>query len=193
MAEPVKAILDANVLYPFLLRDLFLSLAQQYLYVPKWSDDIEREWSRHLIQDRPDIDPKKIMRITDEMNRSFENAKVYGYKEIEKQLQLPDPDDRHVLAAAIVSQANVIVTFNLKDFDTAELQKHDINAAHPDNFVVSLIDQGEEQAKRALRKMINRRTNPPVTENELIDRLSKSGLSKASERFYDLFEAPPLF
>jgi len=193
MPEPVKAILDANVLYPFLLRDLLLSLAQQYLYVPKWSDDIEREWSSHLIQDRPDIEPQKIMRITDEMNRSFENAKVYGYKEIENQLQLTDPDDRHVLAAAIVSESNVIVTFNLKDFNTEYLRKYNIDAVHPDKFVTGLIDQGEEQAKWALRKMILRRTNPPISGNDLIGRLKKSGLPETSARFYDLFETPPFF
>lgn len=193
MPETVKAILDANVLYPFLLRDLLLSLAQQYLYVPKWSDDIEREWSSHLKQDRPDIEPDKITHIIREMNRSFKNAKVTGYDKLISDLQLPDPDDRHVLAAAIVSQAKVIVTFNLKDFDTKELLKHDIDAVHPDNFVISLIDQGEEQAKSALRNMVNRRIKPPTTENELIGRLNKSGLPEASERFYDLFEAPPFF
>jgi len=193
MPEHIKAILDANVLYPFLLRDLLLSLAQQYLYIPKWSADIEREWSSHLIQDRPDIEPDKIMRISNEMNRSFENAKVRGYKQIENSLQLPDPDDRHVLAAAIVSQSDVIVTFNLKDFDQKELSKHDIEAVHPDIFVTKLIDQSKEQAKTALRKMVNRRRNPPITENELISRFKNSELPKTSERFYDLFEVPPDF
>jgi len=191
MPEQITAILDANVLYPFLLRDLLLSFAQQYLYIPKWSDDIEREWSSHLIQDRPDIEPDKIKRISHEMNRSFENAKVIGYKEIENNLQLPDPDDKHVLAAAIVSRADLIVTFNLKDFEKKELSKHNIHAVHPDDFVINLIDQDEEQAKKALKKMVNRRKNPPTTEHELISMLEKSALPKTSERFYDLFEVPP--
>jgi len=63
MPDNIIAILDANVLYPFLIRDLLLSLAQQYLYQPKWSDEIEKEWSSHLIQDRPDIHHDKINRI----------------------------------------------------------------------------------------------------------------------------------
>jgi len=85
----ITAILDANVLYPFLLRDLLLSLAQQYLYVPKWTDDIEMEWSSHLIQDRPDIETHKISRIADEMNRYAEKVKQAMEKMINRRRNPP--------------------------------------------------------------------------------------------------------
>jgi predicted nucleic acid-binding protein len=182
MPDNIIAILDANVLYPFLLRDLLLTLAQHYLYQPKWSDDIEREWSNHLIQDRPDIEPDKIKRITYEMNRSFNNAKVYGYEEIENDLQLPDPDDRHVLAAAIVAKADFIVTFNIKDFDKTELTRHGIEAVHPDEFILKMIDRDADRVKEAIGKLINRRKNPPVSVNELINRIQNNGLTQSAKR-----------
>ncbi|MEX0660377.1 MAG: PIN domain-containing protein [Balneolaceae bacterium] len=181
------ALLDANVLYPFFIRDLLLSLAEEYLYRPKWSDDIEKEWTRNLMGNRPDIKPELILHTVTEMNRSFKDAKVIGYEELVRSLSLPDPDDRHVLAAAIVSRSDVIVTFNLKDFDRKELSKYNIEAVHPDDFTVNILDLDDEKAKSALEKMVRRRKNPPVALIDLINRAGKSSLPKSEIRLRMLF------
>lgn len=179
------ALLDANVLYPFLLRDLLLSLAQVYLYRPKWSKDIEDEWVNHLSNDRPDVDTESIR---NNMQRAFGDAMTEGYHDLIAGLTLPDDDDRHVLAAAIVSRSDVIVTYNLKDFEENELNKYDIEAIHPDDFVVNLIDLDEIKAKNAVEKMVARRKNPPVDANKLISKFEGSGLPKTAKRFKEVFK-----
>lgn len=177
------ALLDANVLYPFLLRDLLLSLAQAYLYRPKWSRDIEDEWISHLSNDRPDVDTDTIKQA---MHKAFRDAMVDNYQGLIEGLTLPDQDDRHVLAAAIVSRADVIVTYNLRDFDEKELRKFDIEAVHPDEFIVNLIDLDEGKAKLAFTKLVDRRKNPPVDALELIKRMRKADLTKAARRFREI-------
>lgn len=173
------ALLDANVLYPFLLRDLLLSLAHAYLYRPKWSKDIEDEWIKHLSTDRPDVDTDSIR---EKMKKAFGDAMVDGYQDLIDGLTLPDKDDRHVLAAAIVSRSDVIVTYNLPDFDEQELKKYNIEVIHPDDFIVNLIDLDEAKAKSAFDKMVIRRKNPPVTAYELMQRMRKANLPKSAER-----------
>ncbi len=115
MAGPT-ALLDANVLYPAGLRDLLLRLADRYLFAPLWSADIHAEWMRSLLAGRPDIDASVLDRPREVMDDHFPDALVDGYEDIAAGLDLPDPDDHHVLAAAIHGRANVIVTRNLRDF-----------------------------------------------------------------------------
>ncbi len=75
------------------------------------------------------------------MNDAVRDCLVTGYEDLIASLSLPDPDDRHVLAAAIRADADVIVTYNLKDFPAETLAPFDIEAQHPDDFLVSLLDQ----------------------------------------------------
>lgn len=84
------ALLNANVFYPFLLRDLLLSLAEEYLYRPKWSDDIEKEWTRNLTANRPDIKPELVLHIVTEMNRSFMNSFFKAYHKILRDIFMLD-------------------------------------------------------------------------------------------------------
>ena len=92
-------LLDANVLYPNVLRDLLLSLASAGLYHARWTDRINEEWTRNLVADRPDIDPR-IPELLKLVNQSVPDCLVENYDILIDQLELPDPDDRHVLAAA---------------------------------------------------------------------------------------------
>ncbi len=111
-----NAVLDACVLYPAPIRDILLNLAEQDLFSPKWSETIQEEWLRNLILNRPDLTRKKLERTVKAMNGAFPKAMVKSFNSLISSLELPDPDDRHVLAAAIKSEANLIITFNLKDF-----------------------------------------------------------------------------
>ena len=128
------ALLDANVLYPAPVMDLMLELASTGLYRARWSDDIHDEWVRNLTRDHPDK-AEAIEKRRDNMDRAIPQALVTGYHDLIEGLQLPDPDDRHVLAAAIVGRADVIVTFNLKDFPDDRLAQYGIEAQHPDEFL----------------------------------------------------------
>ena len=97
----LTALLDANVLYSAGLRDVFLRLADQYLYAPLWSADIHAEWIGSVLADRPDLTEGMLERTRMVMDRHFPEAVVTGYMARAAELDLPDPDDVHVLAAAI--------------------------------------------------------------------------------------------
>lgn len=109
-------IYDANVLYPNSLRDLLIRVAQAGLVEAKWTEKILDETFSSLRRVRTDLDPAKLDRTRQLMNRAIRDVLVTGYEPLVEVLDLPDPDDRHVLAAAITARAQVIVTDNLKDF-----------------------------------------------------------------------------
>jgi len=93
---------DATVLYPSTLRDLLIRVAQAGLVQAKWSDQILDEVFRNLTANRPDLDPQKLARTRDLMNQAVRDCLVSGYEPLLEAIELPDPDDRHLLAAAIV-------------------------------------------------------------------------------------------
>jgi predicted nucleic acid-binding protein len=110
------AVLDACVLYPAPLRDVLISLAVDGLYGARWTNEIQDEWIRNLHEKRPELDKQKLEQTASLMEQAVEDALITNYGYLIPTIQLPDPDDRHVLAAAIVGHADAIVTFNLKDF-----------------------------------------------------------------------------
>lgn len=142
-------VLDACVLYPAPIRDFLLHLAAEDLYLPKWSKRIHDEWIRSLISNRPDLDKTNLYRTQKLMNDAFPEAVVRNFSGLEKKLSLPVPDDNHVLAVAIQSQAKKIITFNLKDFPVKKLTPHHVKAVHPDSFIVKLIQSDDEKVLRA--------------------------------------------
>lgn len=178
-----QALLDACVLYPASTRDTILSLADQGLFRPKWSKQIQGEWKRNLMANRPDIPEEILERTISQMEKSFPDAEIDGYEEIASNLSLPDPDDNHVLAAAIVGQVDVIVTNNTKDFPQDYLSRYNIEVVDPDSFIVNLIDLDPELALQAIQKQSNRLKDPPKTINEIINTLEQNGLMRAAEKF----------
>lgn len=175
IADRFTVILDANVLYPFLVRDVLLSLAAAGLYRPRWSRDIMNEWSSKLIEARPDLRDKITGTVTT-MEEAFEEAMVVGYEDLVASLHLPDENDRHVLAAAIKVGASVIVTENTKDFPPAVLDKYDIETRTADEFTVDTFQLYETDAVSAMQSMRKRHKKPAKTPDELIVALVACGL-----------------
>ena len=106
----VTALYDASVLYPSLTRNLLVHLATSRLVAARWTEQIQDEWTRNLLQDRPDLTPERLARTRRLMDAAVPDARVDGYQELVESLSLPDLDDRHVLAAALTGQADVLVT-----------------------------------------------------------------------------------
>lgn len=169
------AVLDANTLYPAPLRDLLLSLAVDGLYHARWTARIHEEWLRNLARNRPELEVQ-LGALVELMNRSVPDCLVENYEGLIAGLVLPDPDDRHVLAAAIAGHADAIVTFNLKDFPADALDAHQIEAIHPDDFVLNQLELRPYEALAAVKKMRARLNRPPQTAAELIATLERSGL-----------------
>ncbi|MDF1667930.1 MAG: PIN domain-containing protein [Planctomycetota bacterium] len=134
-------IYDANVLYPFNMRDLLIQLAQPELDLvrARWTEEILDEAFRNLLANNPHLKTAQLSRTRELMCQSVPDCLVEGYESLIADLELPDPNDRHVLAAAIRVNAEVIVTLNLKDFPSESLQTFDLEAQEPDAFLLNLI------------------------------------------------------
>ena len=135
------AVYDADVLYPNTLRDLLIRIAQlPHLVQAKWTEKILDEVTDNLRKNMPDITAEKTNRLRQLMNTAVRDCLVSGYEPLIAALDLPDPNDRHVLAAAIRAKAQIIVTKNLRDFPAERLAPWDIKAKSPDSFVRDQID-----------------------------------------------------
>lgn len=143
MARTV-ALYDACVLYPFYLRDLLVRLALTDLVQGKWTDEIHDEWIRNLSANEG-IPVEQLTRTRLLlMDGAVLDCLVTGYAARISKLQLPDPDDRHVLAAAIECNADLIVTKNLDDFPQSYLNQFGVEAIDPDEFVLVFLEQEPE-------------------------------------------------
>ncbi|MBS7661653.1 PIN domain-containing protein [Pseudomonas lalucatii] len=177
--SPFTAVYDANVLYPAPLRDLLMHLALTGVYRARWTALIHEEWKRNLLLNRQDLTQAQLDRTSAAMDRAIPDALVTGYEPLCAGLNLPDPDDRHVLAAAIKCNASVIVTFNLKDFPSEVLEPFEIEAVHPDDFIADLFDLDQAAVLEAVQAQRASLKNPPHTARELLDRLLVQGLTQS--------------
>lgn len=115
-----------------------MRLAVSDIFAARWTERIHDEWIRNVLKNRQDLTREQLERTKLLMNSHVRDCLVEDFEQLEAGLQLPDEDDRHVLAAAIKCNAQVIVTFNLKDFPEGELNKWGIEAISPDDFVAEL-------------------------------------------------------
>ena len=174
----IRVVLDACVLYSASLRDFLLRMAYADLFRPYWSEDIHAEWMRSLFANRHDLLWEQLEYTRQTMDSQFPHSLVRGYESIMPTLQLPDPNDRHVLAVAIFAKAEYIVTFNLDDFPIAVLQPHGIEALSPEEFALRIIDAAPLPVLRAVKKHRLSLTRPSKTVEEYLTTLTQQGLPK---------------
>jgi predicted nucleic acid-binding protein len=174
----LTAVYDSCVLYPAPLRDLLVRLAQTGLFRARWTDAIHDEWIRNVLEDRPDLSAAQLERTRKLMNAAVRDCLVIGYETRIDSLTLPDPDDRHVLAAAIEAQAQVIVTYNLRDFPASALQPHGLEAQHPDEFILRVITINPLVVRETVETHQQALKNPPKTSAQYLETLSNQGLPK---------------
>jgi hypothetical protein len=122
MSSNFTVIYDACVLYPAPLRDLLMRLALTDLYRARWTDMIHDEWTHSVLKQRTDLKAEDLKRTRSLMNAHVRDSLVTGFEHLIPSVELPDADDRHVVAAAIHGGASLIVTFNLKDFPAGTAQ-----------------------------------------------------------------------
>lgn len=175
-------VLDACVLYPAPIRDILLSIAAKGVFKAKWSDIIQDEWLRNLLKNRTDLKEEQLNQTVNAMNSAFPDANVKNFKELIPGIKLPDKDDRHVVACAIRCNADLIVTFNTKDFPKEELSKYDVEIQKPDEFISDLIDINTELVCKGFNEMVKRLKNPKKTKIEVLASLAKCGLKESVEK-----------
>jgi predicted nucleic acid-binding protein len=179
-APAPTAILDACVLYPAALRDLLMRLTLAGCFHARWSDAIHDEWTRSLARDRPDLTTRQIDRIRTLMDQHAGECLMSGFESLIPTIALPDPDDRHVLAAAIRARADLVVTFNLDDFPAEVVGNHGIEAVHPDVFLERLLSVDEAEVIRVVKELRQGLRSPPVPPEDYLTRLRSLALPRTA-------------
>ena len=177
-----SALLDANVLYPAFLRDVLMWLSHESVYNARFTDDIHDEWTRNVLLNNTGVTPAQVARTRRLMNSFDADALVTGYSHLIPTLHLPDPDDRHVLAAAIYAGVSTIVTFNLRDFPDVVLSDYAITAMPPDDFLCLLFAQKRDAVLDRLRRHRESLSRPARTPDEYLLALQKSRLPQFAAR-----------
>lgn len=170
---------DACVLYPNTLRDLLIRIAQSGTVQARWTGEILDEMTSSLQRNRPDIPAGKLERLRVLMNDAVRDCLVAGYEPLIEGLKLPDPDDRHVLAAAIKSGAQVIVTQNLRDFPAADLEPWDITVKSADDFIHDQIGVNGHVVAACVQQIADSRTRMPESFDDVLSQLERDGLLRS--------------
>ncbi len=175
---PLIVVYDANVLYQSVLRDFLLRIAQEGLVQAKWTDRILDEAFIALSRNNPTLSSIALHRTRTLMNLSIRDVLITGYESLISSIELPDANDRHVLAAAIRCRAQVIVTFNEKDFPQESLNAWGVRAQHPDEFLLELFACNSALPAYFGQQITNSYSNPPWTLTDLSSALQRSGMPK---------------
>lgn len=175
VADRFVVILDANVLYPFRVRDVLLRFAEAGLFRARWSEQIIDEWTRSLIRDKPHL-KDSVLSQKAAMTKAFPEALVEGIDGLVGSLVMPDENDRHVLAAAILAGAQHIITENLKDFPNDILDPYSITAVSADQFLSSTFELYPSEAMAAFRQMRHEYNHPSLSQNQFVMDFMRVGL-----------------
>jgi predicted nucleic acid-binding protein len=163
-------VLDACVLIPATLRDTLLRAAEKGMYRLHWSDEILDEVRRNLIR-RAMTSSADAQDLIDQMASFFAEANVRGFEVLISSMT-NDQKDRHVLAAAVMSRSQVIVTSNIKDFQKKALDPFGIEAQTPDEFLTQLFYLNSALIADILSEQAHDLDNPPMSVPEVLDVLS---------------------
>lgn len=169
------AYLDTCTLVPIALSDTLLRVAEKGGFRPAWSERILRSVRRVVLEVHPDIRPDRIDKRLDNMREFFPDAMTTGWESLVDGIRLPDPNDRHVVAGAIVARADMIVTANIKDFPAAELDRFDLHAKTPDDFLLDLMDLDPDKMVETITEQAGAALNPPLTAEDVLIALGRAG------------------
>lgn len=154
-----------------------MELAITDLFRAKWSYLIHEEWIGALLKKRTDLSADDLKRTRELMDMHVRDCLVENFEDLIPSLHLPDAKDNHVLAAAIRGRADVIVTYNLKDFPEKDLKKYGIAAQHPDEFLIHVLDLAPGIVSAAARTHRNRLNSPSKTVDEYLECLERQQLN----------------
>lgn len=179
------AVLDACVLFPRLHRDILISLADADLYTARWSAAIEKEWTENLKERYSDANIEYLLEC---MRQAIPDALIIEYEEFIPVIELPDPNDRHVLAAAIRGNADAIVTANVKDFPATILSKNDIEIQTPDQFVLNQVLLHPPRALGAIKRMREGWNRPAMSALKMVDLFEQRNLPQTAAHLRDMLD-----
>ena len=182
MTVDFTVVYDACVLYPAPLRSLLMHLALSDLFRARWCNKIHEEWMRNVLKSRPDLTQESLLRVRDLMNFHARGALVSNFETLIHTIELPDRDDRHVVAVAIHANAEAIITFNLRDFPQTYLEPYNLKAVHPDDFITDLMDFNLGSVIEAARRHRAELKNPIFTVDQYLNCLVRQQLTQTVAR-----------
>jgi|SRR5215475_7405675 len=180
--EPSVAVFDACILYPFHLRNIVVQAAVDRLVDARWTDAIHDEWIRNLIVDVPSIPIERLHATRRLMSDALPTATVSGHEKHIPEVTLPDPHDRHVVAAGIAAKAKLILTWNLRHFPENELKKFDLRRMTPDEFLCDLFDKGPDLVIGSLANARRNLSKTRVSASDFVSILENQKLAELAKR-----------
>jgi hypothetical protein len=159
-----------------------VQIAVDRLVDARWTNEIHDEWIRKLMANRPAIPIERLQVTRRLMNDALPSAMVSGYQQHIQAVTLPDPDDRHVVAAGIASGATIVLTWNLRDFPAREMKKHGLRTQTPDAFLVNLYDHAPDLILASLANARRNLSKTRVSASDFINILENQGLIQLSAR-----------
>lgn len=153
-----------------------MHLAITDLFKAKWSEHIHEEWIRNVLKNRADLNREQLERTRYLMDKHTRDCLIDGYELLIDEITLPDPDDRHVLAAAIRASASIIVTYNLKDFPIEQTEQYAIEAQHPDDFISQFLDIAPGIVCGAIKRLRSSLKNPTIGPERYLEILAKQSI-----------------
>ena len=172
---PFIVLYDTDVLFPNSQRDLLIRIGLTGLVQARWTERIVDDLGVVLMRERG-ISAHMVDRLKLLINESVPDCLIAGYELLIDNLKLPDPDDRHVLAAAVKAHAQVIVTNNVKDFPPDDLRPWNMEAKTADDFVLDQIHIDDKMVFACVQQIVDSRTRNPVTIPDVLTELESSGL-----------------
>ena len=168
-------VLDACVLVPVTLADTLLRVAEHNLYRPLWTSRIIDEAAGAIAEIHPDISRERIRQRFTAMDDAFEDARIEGYEGLIDGVTLPDPDDRHVVAAALQGRGDSIVTANIRHYPESVLDPLNIDVIHPDSFLLDQLDLAPALILDVLYQQAAHTRRPPLSPVDVVARLARAG------------------
>jgi hypothetical protein len=186
--SPAVVVYDACILYPFHLRNIVVQAAVDGLVDARWTDAIHDEWMRNLLANTPGLSAERLAATKHLMDIALPEATVAGYEKHIQAVTLPDPDGRHVIAAAIEAGASNIVTWNLRDFPVGELKRHGLVRQTPDAFLVSIYERASDMLVDSLANARRNLSQSRVSAAGFIDILREQRLTKLAAQIAKHFD-----
>ena len=179
------ATIDSCILYSMGIRSFIMWLSINKVFQPIWSETIHQEWILALSKNKNSpykIDPTILLNIKRLMNYHSPHSTITDYEDISYNLSLPDKNDSHVLAAAIKSNSQFIVTFNLRDFPTSYIEQFNIKIIHPDDFLVLIYKNNKNDFIKSFEQMLSVFKNPKINIVEQCAFFKKLKLTKTADK-----------
>ena len=168
-----SVVIDADCLHKLHLRNVLLQLATAGFFRPRWSETILGEF-RESLRRRGVVDEAALDKLSWWLSELYPDSDVRGFEHLIGTLGCPDPNDEHVLAAAIVGQAGAIVTCNLKDFPSDSFEKFGVEVIHPDDFLMDQVDLNPNVVLTAVAVQIESYSKPEADASAFASYLAKA-------------------